>query len=316
MKGDAQKLIFGIHHTALRVKNLDEAFERWSRVLGLHGEKHADHAILRCTHEDFALLLMPSSNAPGIEYTAYELAPGLSVSDARTILESRGLSPKDVSVPQRGAGLRVTDPDGNHTVLIERKRLDDARPAEVKYSERIPGLHPRKFGHVNFLTENAKRFVDWYVEKLGFQITDRIGTEGCWLHVNADHHVLAVLEKGHNHIHHVAFELVDWGELRVMLDHLAQNKRPIVWGPGRHGMARNLFSYFRMHEEDLFVELFADLEQLQEDHQPRQFPDDPHSSNTWGILPPRSYFRFDRAALESEAEQAEAYAADRIPTPI
>ncbi len=310
-----EKIIFGIHHTALRVKDLDEAFERWSRVLGLHGEKHADHAILRCTYEDFALLLLPSSAKPGIEHTAYELSPGLSISDARAILESRGLAPQDVSVPHRGAGLRVTDPDGNHVVLIERKRPDDARPAEVKYSERIPGLHPRKFGHVNFLTENAERFVDWYVEKLGFKITDRIGTEGCWLHVNADHHVLAVLEKGYNHIHHVAFDLVDWGELRVMLDHLAQNKRPIVWGPGRHGMARNFFSYFRMPEEDLFVELLADLEQLQEDHQPRQFPDDPHSSNTWGILPPRSYFRFDQAALESEAEQAEAYAADRIPTP-
>ena len=311
-----QRLIFGIHHAALRVRDLDEAFERWSRVLGLHGEKHADHAILRCTYEDFALLLLPSGDKPGIEHTAYELSPGLSVRDAKTMLEARGLTPQDVSVPHRGAGLRVTDPDGNRVVLIERQRPTDARPAEVKYSERIPGLHPRKFGHVNFLTENAERFVDWYVEKLGFQITDRIGTEGCWLHVNADHHVLAVLEKGYNHIHHVAFDLVDWGELRVMLDHLAQNKRPIVWGPGRHGMARNFFSYFRMPEEDLFVELLSDLEQLQEDHQPRQFPDDPHSSNTWGILPPRSYFRFDQEALESEAEQREAYAAERIPTAL
>jgi hypothetical protein len=69
-----------------------------------------------------------------------------------------------------------------------------------------------------------------------------------------------------------------------------------------------------MPEEDLFVKLFTDLEQLAEDHQPRQFPDDPHSSNTWGILPPRSYFRFDAAAIESEAQQNEAYGADRVST--
>jgi catechol 2,3-dioxygenase-like lactoylglutathione lyase family enzyme len=307
------KLIFGIHHSALRVKDLPEAFERWSRVLGLHGELYTDHAILRCAHEDFALLLLPGQ-APGHQYTAYELAPGLAIPEAERVLRQRGLNPQPIAVPQRGQGLRLTDPDGHGVVLIERARPADARPAEVKYSGRIPGFHPRKFGHVNFLTADAERFIGWYVEMLGFIVTDRIGSEGCWLHVNADHHVLAVLEKGYNHIHHIAFELVDWGELRVALDHLAQNQRPIVWGPGRHGMARNLYSYFRMPEEDLFVELFTDLEQLAEDHQPRQFPDDPHSSNTWGILPPRSYFRFDAAAIESEAQQNEAYGADRVST--
>jgi catechol 2,3-dioxygenase-like lactoylglutathione lyase family enzyme len=180
----------------------------------------------------------------------------------------------------------------------------------VRRSSRIPGWHPRKLGHVNFLTTDVQRQVRWYTEALGFRITDWIGAEGVWLHVNADHHVLAFLEKDINHIHHVAFELVDWGDLRVALDHLAQNARHLVWGPGRHGMARNLYSYFRMIEEELFVELFCDLEQLQADHEPRHFPDDPHSSNTWGILPPRSYFRFDAAAIAAEEQQAYAYGTD------
>ena len=124
---------------------------------------------------------------------------------------------------------------------------------------------------------------------------------------NHSHHVLAFVDKGLAHIHHLAFQLVDWGEQRVALDHLAQNKRHIVWGPGRHGMARNLFSYFRMPEEELFVEFFCDMEQLTEDHKVRHYVDDPHSSNTWGILPPRTYFRFDKQAIEAELSQAYAY---------
>ena len=72
-------------------------------------------------------------------------------------------------------------------------------------------------------------------------------------------------------------------------------------------MARNLFSYFRMVEEELFVELFCDLEQLRPITSCGCFPDDPHSSNTWGILPPRTYFRFDQAAIDAEDEQAYAY---------
>jgi hypothetical protein len=62
----------------------------------------------------------------------------------------------------------------------------------------------------------------------------------------------------------------------------------------------------RVPEEDLFVEIFCDVEQLEPDHEPRQWPDDTHASNVWGILPPRSYFRFDDEAIESERQGLEA----------
>ena len=304
----AQRLVGGLHHAALKVSDLDEAVGRWSRILGLHGEKlGTGQAVLRCTHEDYGLVLRQTEDKPFLDYVCYELTSGLKLEDARKTLSERGQHFSEVAVPVRGTGLKLRDPDGNDVVLIERVRPADARPSEVKFSDSIPGLHPRKLGHVNFLTSNIKSQVQWYTEVLDFQVTDWIGEEGVWLHVNADHHVLALLNKGYNHIHHLAFELVDWGELRVFLDHLARNQRHLVWGPGRHGMARNLFSYFRMVEEELFVELFCDLEQLQQDHEVRYFPDDPHSSNTWGILPPRSYFRFDKEAIEAEIAQSYAY---------
>jgi hypothetical protein len=47
------------------------------------------------------------------------------------------------------------------------------------------------------------------------------------------------------------------------------------------------------------------MEQLQRSHTPRHWPDDRYSSNTWGPLPPRSYFRFDEAAIESERDSLE-----------
>ncbi|MFN8200962.1 MAG: hypothetical protein U0S48_00250 [Solirubrobacteraceae bacterium] len=48
-------------------------------------------------------------------------------------------------------------------------------------------------------------------------------------------------------------------------------------------------------------------------HAPRRFPDDPHASNAWGQLPPRSYFRFDEEAIRSEQEQRETLAAAAAP---
>ncbi|HEU0003469.1 MAG TPA: VOC family protein [Ktedonobacteraceae bacterium] len=302
------EIFAAIHYAALRVADVDEARQRWSRVLGLTGKLEDGRALLRCAHEDYALVLEQSSQQPGIEYVAYELAPGVSLATMRSRLSNYGVQALEIEVPRRDTALRLNDPDGNGVVILAYQRPADPRPAEVLYSDTLSAFHPRKFGHVNYLTSNVAQAVQWYIDVLGFKLTDGIGAEGRWLHVNADHHVLAFLEKGYNHIHHLAFELVDWGELRVALDHLAQHRRAIVWGPGRHGMARNLFSYFRMQEEELFVELFADMERLPVNHEPRYFPDDAHSSNTWGILPPRSYFRFDEQAIRAEQEQFAAHA--------
>jgi catechol-2,3-dioxygenase len=305
-------MISAIHHAALRVRNLGEAQARWSRLLGLTTERAGELALLRCAHEDYALLLHESSARPGVEYVAYELERDLTVDAADARLRARGIEPRELDLPGRGRALRLDDPDGNGVVLAPwHRRPNDAWPSEVQFSNVLPGFHPRKFGHVNYLTGDARHIVDWYIEVLGFRLTDWIGSEGAWLHVNADHHVLAFLEKGFAHVHHLAFELVDWGEMRVALDHLAQHRRPVVWGPGRHGMARNLFSYWRMPEEDMFVELYADMEQLPAHHEPRYYEDTPHSSNTWGVLPPRSYFRFDDEAIASEQAQTEAYGVDK-----
>ena len=81
----AGKMVSAIHHAALRVKNLEEGFSRWAQTLGLHGELHDDHGILRCTHEDYALLLV-QGDTPGLEYVCYELVTGLTLEVAASTL--------------------------------------------------------------------------------------------------------------------------------------------------------------------------------------------------------------------------------------
>ena len=73
----------------------------------------------------------------------------------------------------------------------------------------------------------------------------------------------------------------------------------------RHGIAQNICGYVRITEEPLLVECYVDMEQLEPDHEPRHWPDDRFSSNTWGPLPPRSYFRFDEEAVRYERDSLE-----------
>jgi catechol-2,3-dioxygenase len=300
-------LIAAVHHATLRVADVDEAAARWSILHGLSpaGETE-DGRLLRCAYEDFCLELRGGEGPPGIQHVAYELRSGISLNDAAEHARGHGVETDEVEVPIRGSGLRLHDPDGNAVVLVERVVAGDRRPPVARYTENLPAYHPRRLQHFNYLTADAPRLADWYEDVLGLGISDWIGEGAVWLHADRDHHVLAFLDKGYSHIHHIAFELTDWGEMRVALDHLGQHRRPIAWGPGRHTMAQNLFAYCRMVEEELFVELFCDMEQLEPDHEPRFFPDDPHSSNAWGSLPPRSYFKFDAASIEAELEQREA----------
>ncbi len=301
-------LCVNLHHTAFLVQDVAEAFDRYERLLGLHGENYGDHAVLRCMHEDYCLVLHQcGSLSPSLEYVAYELRPGLELKEARAELERRGARVTDVQVPGRGAALSVTDPDGNVIVLVERRRPEDPRPPIMIETDSLKGYHPRRLGHVNYLTTDAPRAVQWYTEVLGFRVTDWIGDGAAWLHIDARHHVVAFLDKGLDHIHHVAYELVDWGEMRVALDHIAKHGRYLTWGPLRHGMAQNLASYWRMWEEEVFIELYCDMQVLEPDHEPVTHADTPYSSNTWGTLPPRSYFRFDPKSVRLEREQAHAY---------
>ena len=211
-------LVGGLHHAGLSVTDVAEAMSRWSHLLGLHGETTPDgRAILRCTYEDYALVLRPATDSAHLDYVCFELASGVTLDAAAERLSACGSQFSTIDLPGSGEALVLRDPDDNLIALTPRIPPADRRPAEVRHSSRIPGWHPRKLGHVNFLTRDVRRQVQWYTDVLGFRVTDWIGTEGVWLHVNADHHVLAFLQKDLAHIHHLAFELVDWGEMRVAL---------------------------------------------------------------------------------------------------
>ena len=290
-----------IHHVCLRTGDLLVAAERWSIQFGLTvRELTPERARLACAYEPYSLELVPS-DVPGADHTAYELARGVTLEEAGERLAGLGVA------YEHGSGaLRLRDPDGHGVELLPYAADPDPRPAIARSSETLPGFHPRKLGHVNSLTGRLSEMVEFYCDVLGLRVTDRLGDEGTWLHLGADHHTVALVGKGYYHFHHLAFELTDWGELRVALDHLAQHGRWLAWGPLRHALGQNLAAYVRIPEEECMVELYSDMEQLTADHQPRDWPDDAHSSNTWGILPPRSYFRFDAEAVEWERQGLEA----------
>ena len=289
-----------IDHVCLRVADLEEAQARWCAQFGLHvRERRSDVVLLACDDEPCALELIPGSPA-GLDHVAYELAPGCTLAQARAHLEAFG-----ATVTEGDGLIETRDADGNGVQLLAYREPGSRLVAHARPAGGAPVGHPRKLGHVNFLTGNFGEQCRFYTEGLGMKLTDWLGEDGVWFHINSDHHVMALINKGEPHFHHLAFDVVDIGQMRVALDHLGRHGRWLGWGPTRHGVGGNIASYVRIVEEQCFVELYCDMEQLQPGHQPRHWPDNRFSSNTWGPLPPRSYFRFDQAAIDSERESLE-----------
>jgi catechol 2,3-dioxygenase-like lactoylglutathione lyase family enzyme len=113
---DENLLCMNLHHTAVWVTDVSEACKRYEMLLGLHGEMQPDgSAIMRCMHEDYCLVLQPADDRkPYLNYVAYELRAGLNLNEAASIITQRGgMVLERISVPLRGEGLLLNDPDGN-----------------------------------------------------------------------------------------------------------------------------------------------------------------------------------------------------------
>ena len=287
-----------IDHVCLRVADVEEAVSRWSVQFGLVDRgRHSGRALLSCDDEPYALELVEGT--AGHDHTAFALARHCSIDEAEAHLAAAG-----VQVERRDGSLFASDPDGCGIELVPYRETEPWVLHARRSTTVRPGA-PRKLGHVNCLTSRLQESVRFYTEALGMGVTDWLGDRGVWFHVNTDHHVMALIDKGVSRFHHLAFDVVDIGQMRDSLDHVARHGRWLGWGPTRHGVGGNIASYVRVVEEECFVELYCDMEQLQADHEPRVWPDDRYSSNTWGPLPPRSYFRFDAVAVEWEESSYE-----------
>jgi catechol 2,3-dioxygenase-like lactoylglutathione lyase family enzyme len=287
-----------IDHVCLMVDSLEEARGRWCREFGLldRGEE-GGRVLLACEDEPYSLELV--SGEAGHHHTAFELVRDFPLEEAAGVLDGAGVDYVEIE-----GSIHLRDPEGFGIELMpfaERPRW----VAHARRSHEVRPGAPRRLGHVNFLSALLDDGLRFYTEVLGMRVSDRLGSEGVWFHLGTDHHVMALIDKSTSHFHHLAFDVVDVGQMRDMLDRVARHGRWLGWGPVRHGVGGNVASYVRIVEESCFVELYCDMEQLQPDHEPRVWPDDRFSSNTWGPLPPRSYFRFDPVAVEWERESFE-----------
>ncbi|NUT58669.1 MAG: hypothetical protein HOQ00_07480, partial [Agromyces sp.] len=236
-----------LEHVALRVADLREATTRWTRQFGL---TERGPGLLSCDDEPLSLELIEGGE-PGFDHVAWGLARGCSLDDAAAHLDGLG-----VAFERANDRLELADLEGNAIHLLPYREPASRLVSHARPAGPIPVGHPRRLGHVNFLTGRIHEQKDFYVDALGMRLTDWLGEGGVWLHIGAVHHEMALVDKGYSHFHHLALDVVDIGQMRDALDHLGRHGRWLGWGPTRHGVGGYIASYVRNVEEACFVELY------------------------------------------------------------
>ena len=145
--------------------------------------------------------------------------------------------------------------------------------------------------HITFTSKNLDNFIEFYVNKLGFRMSDKVvNNEGkvttCFMRSNQEHHTVACFLSNKSGLDHYSFEAGTWEWIKNWCDHFSKQNIPLIWGPGRHGPGNNLFAFIEDPDGNK-IEISAELE-LVHDRQVKKWPHEPKTLNLWGSAIMRS----------------------------
>lgn len=284
-----------ISHAVYESPDLEHQLEYYTDILGLTLiAREKDTAYLANTIEHHSVILRAGSH-PRCTAIGFQLGPDGDLNDfeKQTVAKGVHTTRKKDAEPTIGDLVSFEDPKGT---IMEVFRSPE--PLKQKFTD--TGVVPLKLGHIAFHVTDAQRFTRFYCDVLGFRVSDWMGDFFSFLRCGPDHHTINLVETGKNKHFHTAFELRDWGHMQTALDFISKRGYKTLWGPGRHGIGHNLFSYHRS-PNGLITELFAEIDRMSDEslgyfdprpwhrdnpQRPKTWPKAPESANLWGPMPP------------------------------
>ena len=287
-----------IAHADFDTPDIDRQADYYTEILGLTlVAKEKDTAYLANTNDHHSVVLRRAAEARCTRI-AFQLAPDADLAGFKAQVEAHGIKVASKKDPEPTIPEMLTFEDTKGTVMeVFRER----QPAPQRFGEK--GIVPLKLGHIAFNVVNVKKASDFYCDVLGFRVSDWMADFFVFLRCSPDHHTINLVDSKRSKMHHIAFELRNWGHLQTACDFLATKGYPLIWGPGRHGIGHNLFAYHR-NPDGQIVELFAELDSINDEElgyfeprpwhkdrpqKPKVWSKDPSASNIWGIMPPSDF---------------------------
>ena len=172
----------------------------------------------------------------------------------------------------------------------------NARSAAASASVERP--RPHKLSHVVTTSPDAAASRRFFVEGLGFRVSDEVAAIGAaFMRCSADHHNVLVQPGPFAFLHHTAWEMDDVDAVGAAgAAMVAADPRRQAWGLGRHGIGSNYFWYLRDPAGN-FAEYTSDLDVIVDEKAWRVASSVPaHGLAAWGPPVPREFLLPDDIA--------------------
>ena len=165
-------------------------------------------------------------------------------------------APKGLSDFAGGYGFRFFNRDGlPFEISCEYDRGPKRQPGPAE-------AIPQTISHIVLHSPDHKSMVQFFVDVLGFRVSDWLGDFMCFLRCNEWHHRIAILP-GPPSLNHVAYDMANVDEMMRGVAKLKRHNIDIRWGPGRHTAGNNTFSYF-VTPAGFAVEYTSELQRVDE----------------------------------------------------
>jgi len=185
-------------------------------------------------------------------------------------------APKDLDSPGGGYGFRFFTKDGLTFEISSDVARGSQRPLE-----RWEGI-PRNISHIVLHSPDHRAAVAFFVDVLGFKVSDWLGDFMCFLRCNEAHHRVAFLP-GPPCLNHVAYDMLSIDDMMRGIHRLKLKAVDIRWGPGRHTAGNNTFSYFTT-PAGFAVEYTSELDQVDDaSWEASVYTPAPMIMDQWGI---------------------------------
>jgi catechol-2,3-dioxygenase len=276
-----------IGHVAFQSPDPAGSSQFLRRILGLRETlTEVDRIFLSCNERHHEVEFLRGDIA-GVDHIGLEVdeESELDALRDRLIADAARILTETASEPGIAAALRFVGPMG---LVFEVYTGMERETLSVEHYLRLRG---RRFGHVTFSCADMPETIRFLCEVVGFRVSDTLDTLA-WLRADAEHHGIGLIQTGTDSLHHYAFQLQSLAAMGQYADHLALERVPLLWGVGRHGPGRNLFTYVA-DPCNAVVEAYADLLSIEDEgsYEPIDWSQygGRRALNLWGQLSPEGW---------------------------
>src|SRR5487761_773937 len=302
-------------HSTLTSPDLERMVDYFTRIVGLGLAVREKNRAVLATKSGLEAIVLERGDAAAAPRLSFQIAPGSDLGEVAARVKKAGIRCERRSdiTPGIREALAFKDPKGTTLEIFSDFSFT---PEDATFN----GVMPLKLGHIAYQCPDVQGIVKFYCDALGFRVSDWRSDFFAFLRCSRDHHTVNFLRNPKTSIHHIAFEVRDWSDIKRASDLLAKSKIKLTWGPIRHIIGHNVAIYHK-NPDGVVIEFFCEMDQMHDEelgffeprpwHQdrpqrPKVWGDDT-LSNWWGPMS-HSPNRTNAAGVKPSAEAAHEFA--------